>query len=145
MGASAQSDNHYSGKGTVMCESMMEPPHVPCENSCEGTLFCAPNFNDQQNFSFHADDGTNKVLLLLWKLPILQFGCKFIELIKFANRSCHQGKAMSCVKERYLSFWPQKMLHTANFLHIRPPVWCAGMPIVPGPLTPFGTECQNYL
>ena len=65
MGASAQSDNHYSGKGTVMCESMMEPPHVPCENSCEGTLFCAPNFNDQQNFSFHADDGTNKVYTIV--------------------------------------------------------------------------------
>lgn len=57
----AQSDNHYNGKGSVMCESMMEPPHVPCDKSCEGTLFCAPNWNDQQMFSFHADDGTNKV------------------------------------------------------------------------------------
>jgi len=57
----AKSDNHYKGKGTVMCESMMEVPHGHCDPSCQGDLFCAPTY-DNQMFKFHADDGTNKMI-----------------------------------------------------------------------------------
>ena len=50
----------YSGHGTVMCQSMMEVPHHPCDPSCDGEIMCAPVY-DNQMYLFHADDGTNQV------------------------------------------------------------------------------------